>query len=97
MNRSETGGIEKGLEALNQMKPDDLISEAGLARIFRRIEKSVKRARDRQELPPFAPMFGGNVLTVRKIIQHIERRIEASERDAVEATRRVTKLSEYKG
>ncbi len=53
-----------------------IVTEDGLARIFRRCTMSVKRAVERQELPAPVKMFGQNTWTVGAILRHVEDRLE---------------------
>jgi hypothetical protein len=55
------GGVDQDLAALNAMKLDALISETELARILHRDPKSIKRAVERQELPPPLRFIGHNI------------------------------------
>ena len=48
---SDSNAIPSIIETFGDMKPETLITEAGLARIFHRDPMSVKRAVERGELP----------------------------------------------
>jgi predicted ATPase len=87
--------IDRGLETLNTMATETMISEAELARIINRNPKSIKRAIDRQELPPPGRWFGRNVWTVGSIRRHIEAAIDQGRQDVGSATQKVAKLANY--
>lgn len=88
--------IDAGLAALNQKKAEDLISEAELAQILGRDPKSIKRAVDRQELPPPNRLLGCNVWVVGTIRRHIEESIERASRDVAAASQKVTELAAHR-
>ena len=91
------GDVDQGLAALNAMKLDALISEAELARILQRDPKSIKRAVDRQELPPPCRFIGRNVWTVGAIIRHVEAAIDRANHDVSVASYKITELASYRG
>lgn len=67
--------------ALGCLPPATLITEDGLARLLgKACRESIKRAVDRDELPPPIKLMGKNTWTVRAIIQYIEDRLAAESR-----------------
>ena len=71
---------------LAELKPETLITEAGIARMFERCTRSVKRAVEKGELPAPCKMFGMNIWTVEVLNRHIAKRLteaaEAAENEA---------------
>ncbi len=72
---------------LGELKPASIITEEGIAYLFKRHVGSVKRAIGRGELPPPCRLFGSNAWTVGAIIAHIESRLA----EAVENERQFKK------
>lgn len=91
------GDVDQGLAALNAMKLNALISETELARILHRDPKSIKRAVERQELPPPCRFLGRNVWTVGAIIRHVEAAIDRANHDVSVASYKITELASYRG
>jgi hypothetical protein len=85
------------MTTLAALPPHALISEHKLAELFRRHVTSVKRAVQREELPPPVALFGDNVWTVAVILEHISARLEAARKDAAQTTRRVQHLRPGQG
>lgn len=75
--------------------PGTLVTEAALARLFRRHPCSIRRAVRRGELPPPVRLFGTASWTAGGLIQHIEARLAAAARrvEAEQAALR-TRLAE---
>lgn len=84
-NDTEQAGV---VRELAELSPQAIITEGGLARIFRRHQVSIKRAVQRGELPPPTRLFGEPVWTVGAIVRHLERRLEEAE----QAERKFQKL-----
>lgn len=78
---------------LGDLPPGAIITEQGLARVFRRSQATIKRAVRRGELPPSTRLLGVPAWTVGAILRHIEVRLEAEQRDAKRTKRRITELS----
>ena len=89
-----------GLElmtTLAELPKDAIISEQQFAQLFQRHITSVKRAIQRGELPPSVPLFNEQVWTVGVILAHLNARLEAERKTAVETTRRVQHLRPGQG
>jgi hypothetical protein len=78
---------------LGEMKPGTIVTEEGLAQIFKRHVVSVKRAVERGELPPPCRLFGVRVWTVRALIRYIEHRLAKAMQEAECDVQRMQKLS----
>lgn len=63
------------------LKPDTIITEEGMARIFRRDRSTVKKMVLRGELPPPCRLAGSNIWTIAAIVRHIEARLEEASKD----------------
>jgi hypothetical protein len=75
--------------SLGDLNDGDVITEAGLARLLRRHQSSVKRACERGELPPPTRLCGQPVWTVRIIRDHIEDRLMREAKDAERTRKRI--------
>jgi hypothetical protein len=96
----EPQDVEPELElmtALAVLPPQTLISESKLAQMAGRHITSVKRAVQRQELPPPVPFLGANVWTVAVLLEHISARLETARQAAAQAARRVQDLRPRQG
>ena len=72
----QTGGDILGVvRELGELGPGAVINEDGLARMFKRCNRTIQRAVERGELPQPTRLFGKRVWTARVIIQHLEGRL----------------------
>ena len=78
---------------LGELKPGAILTEAGVARLFRRHVASVKRAIQRGELPPPCRLFGSNAWTAGSLVQHIEQRLAEAAKEAESMARKLASLS----
>lgn len=85
------------MTALAVLPPQTLISEYKLAQMAGRHVTSVKRAVQRQELPPPVSLFGDNVWTVEVLLAHIKARLETARQAAAQTARRVRDLRPGQG
>ena len=85
------------IAALAVLPPQTLISESKLAQMAGRHVSSVKRAVQRQELPPPVSLFGANVWTVAVLLEHISARLEMARQAAAQTARRVQDLRPGQG
>jgi hypothetical protein len=100
LSPQEPQEVEPDMEimtALAVLPPHALISEHQLAELFRRHVSSVKRAVQREELPPPVALFGANVWTVAVILDHISARLEAARKDTAQTARRLQHLRPGQG
>ena len=74
---------------LGELKPGAIVTEEGMAHLFKRHVVSVKRAVERGELPPPCHLFGSKVWTAGILIRHIERRLEQAAREAEKDAKRI--------
>jgi hypothetical protein len=81
------------IAALGELKPAAIITEEGVANLFKRHVASVKRAVQRGELPPSTRLFGQNVWTVGALIRHIENRLDQAAKDVERTTQKIATLS----
>ena len=77
------------VSALGELAPTALITEEGLARIFGRSHDSIKRAVERNELPPSVRMFGKPTWTVEAINRHMQDRLADARGRALEDRERI--------
>ena len=92
--KPETEGDLPGIIAeLGELGPGVIITEAGVAHLFKRHTASVKRAVQRGELPPPCRLFGGNVWTAGVIIGHIEERLRKATKEAERTEQKIARLS----
>ncbi len=73
VDESESGGI---FPELGELGAGAIVSEQGLARIFKRHPASIKRAVERGELPPPIHILKRPCWTVGAILRHLEARQE---------------------
>jgi hypothetical protein len=93
MNTQTTEAKSDGIIAvLAELPPEALIDEAGLARIFGRCVKSIKRAIQRHELPPGVRLMGRPTWTARAVLDHLNRRLDEAKRDAERLAQRISRL-----
>jgi hypothetical protein len=78
---------------LGDLSPDTVIGEEALAKMFGRHRVSIKRAVQRQELPPPIRLFGQPVWTVQALREHLSRRLQAAQREAEQLQRRISQNS----
>jgi hypothetical protein len=81
------------IAALGEMKPGTIVTDEGLAQIFKRHVVSVKRAVERGELPPPCRLFGAKVWTTGALIRYIEHRLDSAAQEVKRDTQRMRKLS----
>ena len=86
----DTPGI---IAILGDLKSGAVVTEVGVANMFRRHVTSVKRAVQRGELPPPTRLFGQNSWTVGALIRHIELRLEMVAKEADLTGQRIEALS----
>ncbi|HSW01951.1 MAG TPA: hypothetical protein VLI39_17425 [Sedimentisphaerales bacterium] len=96
-NMGQTGEAQESVEfgvirKLGDLPPDAVISEDGLARFFGRCRTSIKRAVRRGELPPSVRMFGESVWTVDALRSHVNKRLEAADKEAKRLQQRTSRL-----
>jgi hypothetical protein len=77
---ADAGDMPAIVEALGTLPAGAIITEPGLAGIFKRCTASVKAAIDRGELPRPVRMFGKPVWTAGAVLKHLEGRLDAEER-----------------
>ena len=106
MNETESNHVAPGIDgfsdaqslpgiivALGEMKPGTIVTEEGLAQLFKRHVVSVKRAVERGELPPPCRLFGTRVWTAGALIRYIERRLDNAAQEAEHDAQRMRNLS----
>ena len=81
------------VKELGELPPGAIVTEADLARMFRKHPASIKRAVTRRELPPPVRMFGKPTWTAGAILAHVEKRLEAAMREAEKETARISRFS----
>ena len=81
------------IATLGELKPGAVITEEGVAFLFKRHVTSIKRAVQRGELPPPCRMFGGNVWTAGALVRHIEDRLQQAAKEMETLAEKVKRLS----
>lgn len=81
------------IAVLGQLRSGTIITEEGVAYLFKRHVTSVKRAVQRGELPPPCRLFGTNTWTVGTLISHIEKRLQQAQKEAENTARRLARYS----
>jgi hypothetical protein len=81
------------IAALGEMKPGTIVTEEGLAQLFKRHVVSVKRVIERGELPPPCRLFGASVWTAGALIRYIEHRLDNAAQEAARNGQRMRNLS----
>jgi hypothetical protein len=81
------------IAVLGELKPGTIVTEEGLAQLFKRHVVSVKRAVERGELPPPCRLFGARVWTAGVLIRYIEHRLDNAAQEAERDGQRMQKLS----
>ncbi len=89
----ETADLPGVIAVLGELKPGAVITEEGIAAMFRRHVASVKRAVQRGELPHPCRLFGQNAWTAGALVSHIETRLEEAASRATELSHRIEDLS----
>jgi hypothetical protein len=86
--------IDAGIfKELGELSPGAVISEQGLAKIFSRHKVSIKRAVERGELPPSVRLLGEPVWTIKSLQDHLNKRMEAAQKEADRMKEKINKLS----
>jgi len=85
----DTPGI---ITELGKLGPNALVTEKGLAKIFRRHPVSVKRAVQRGELPPPTSIMGRKRWTVRVLLEHFETKLTLEASESERTRRRLAEL-----
>jgi hypothetical protein len=106
MNETESNNVAPGIDgfsdtqslpgiivALGEMKPGTIVTEEGLAQLFKRHVVSVKRAVERGELPQPCRLFGSRVWTAGVLIRYIERQLDKAAQEAERNAERMRTLS----
>ena len=81
------------IAALGEMRPGTIVTEEGLAQLFKRHVVSVKRAVERGELPPPCRLFGARVWTAGVLLRYIERQLDKAAQEAERDAQRMRNLS----
>ena len=92
-DRGEHKDLPGVIAALGDLPPGAIITEKGMAHLFSRHVASIKRAVQRDELPPPTRLFGQSAWTVRVLIGHIEKRLEQTAREAEKNRQKIARLS----
>lgn len=90
---TETGVMPDIIPELGELGDSAIITEKGLARLFRRHVVTVKRAVQDGILPPPYRLFNANCWTIGALICHIERRLEEAAKEAEQEKKRLNNLS----
>lgn len=90
---NETQNIPGIISELGELQPGAIVTEDGVARLFKRHITSVKRAVQRGELPPPCRLFGTQVWTAGTLVRHLESRLAQAASDARQTTARIANLT----
>ncbi|OHB73020.1 MAG: hypothetical protein A2Z25_09865 [Planctomycetes bacterium RBG_16_55_9] len=91
-NETEQTGIGIVRE-LGDLPGETIISEEGLAKIFRRHRVSIKRAVERGELPPNVRLFGEPIWTIQVLRDHLAKRLDEAKKDSEQVQKKTSQLS----
>ena len=81
-NTNHNTDISSGIiRQLGDLPDGAIISEEALARFFGRCQVSIKRAIQRGELPPPVKLLGMPVWTAKKLLNHINNRLEIAQKE----------------
>ncbi len=89
----EAGNLPGVVVTLGTLGAGAVVTEAGLARLFRRHPASVKRAVQRGELPAPCRLFGQAAWTAGVLVRHIEGRLERAAKETERNARKLAQLS----
>ncbi|MEW6358499.1 MAG: hypothetical protein AB1696_19350 [Planctomycetota bacterium] len=90
----ENAGTEDGvIRALADLPPETIISEAALGKVLNRSKGTLKRAVQRNELPPPIRLLGEPRWTVGAIVAHIGKRLAEAQADRERFLRRISERS----
>ena len=89
----DAGDLPGIIALLGELKPGAILTEAGVAGLFRRHVASVKRAVQRGELPPPCRLFGSNAWTAGSLVKHIEQRLAEAAKEAEGMARKLARLA----
>lgn len=89
------GGMDAAgiVRELGELGPGAVLTEEGLAALFGKHRDSVRRAVERGELPRPVKLFGQRGWTAGAIVRHIEKRLEAAQKDAERMAAQEARLS----
>jgi hypothetical protein len=90
---ADTDGLPGIIPILGELKPGALVTEKGLALLFKRHPASIKRMIHRGELPRPCRMAGSNTWTAGAIVRHVEARMEEAAREAERMEQKLARLS----
>jgi len=89
-----TNEIPDGIvRELGDLPPGAIIEVEALAKMFRLHRVSIKRAVQRGELPPPTRLFGKSRWTVKAILGHVEKRLDAAQREQEKLSAKFLKFS----
>ena len=89
-----TNGIPNGVvRELGDLPSGAIIEKEALARMFHCHRVSVERAVERGELPPPTRLFGKPRWTVKAILDHVSKRLDAAQREREKTAAKFFKLS----
>lgn len=77
----------------NDLGRDTLISEAAMAQIFGKHLMSIRRAIDKQQLPQPAKLMDARVWRLGTILDFIDARLKAEQKEADKLRRRVLEMA----
>lgn len=89
---TNASGLPQVIQQLGYYPPNTLISEQGLARLFHRHVSSVRRAVQRDDLPPPIRIFTEDYWTVQSLTQHFAERLDTAKQKAAKLRARVAQL-----
>jgi len=81
--------IEGVFTAIGELRDDTVIQEQGLAALFKKCPKSIRRAVKRGELPPPVRVMGKPMWTVGHIRKHIQGRLDHAAHEAAQLAKRL--------
>lgn len=81
------------IRELGDLPDGAVITEQGLAKMFDRHKVSIKRAVEREELPPSIRLFGEPIWTVKALREHLTKRLDEARKESEQLQKKINKFS----
>ena len=92
-SEKNTNDVPPIIAVIGELPPGAIVTESGLCEMFGRSESSVKRAVERDELPPPCRLFGKRAWTAGAIVTHIESRLQDAAEESDQLKKKMARLS----
>ena len=81
------------IRELGDLPDGAVITEQGLSKMFDRHKVSIKRAVEREELPPSVRLFGEPVWTAKALREHLTKRLDEARKESEQLQKKINKFS----